>query len=232
MIITVDGPTASGKSSVAQAVAKRLGYYYFNSGLLYRSLAYILLHHYQYNKDQLSNPNAQDFKNALDSKRLVYTFGEDLCLRTIFDMIDITSYLKDKEIDQAASIVSSNEHVREVLIDFQRSIGRQHNVVTDGRDMGSVIFPYADAKFFLTARIKIRAQRWILDQKKRGNIVDLYHAVTQLQERDLRDKARNTAPLVVPKNAIIIDSSDMTQEQVIEKVIFYILKRHPNRDVF
>jgi cytidylate kinase len=221
MIITIDGPTASGKSCVAKKVAQELRMYYFNSGFLYRALAYILLHYYKYDFLQLSMPKSSDLAQLFEKNQFSYLFNDVGDARMLFQDIDITAYLKDCSIDQAASIISANKEVRDYLITMQRYLIQMHDVVTDGRDMGSVIFPYADIKIYLTASLQVRAYRWCYDQAARNNIIEIEFAKLQLQERDTRDQSRAIAPLIIPENAIIIDTSEMSEQAVVAMIVNY-----------
>ena len=140
-----------------------------------------------------------------------------------FNHIDITSYLKDRIIDQLASIVSVNMHVRHAVTAMQHTIAADHNIVTDGRDVGSIVFPQADYKFFVTASMQVRAERWRKDQEEKyGNYFSLQEAITIITDRDERDRTRMIAPLIVPVGAIVIDTSDMTIEQTIERILAYV----------
>jgi CMP/dCMP kinase len=214
MIITIDGPTGSGKSTLARLLAQNLGYYYLNTGLLYRALAYCLLHTKQYTLEQLAHPAVHDIQEIIDPQRLVYRYATQA--QIFFDSVDITPHLKDAYFDKAASIVSEVPAVREALLDFQRNFGQEHNIVAEGRDTGSVVFPFAQFKFYLTATLEVRAQRWRCMQKARGKDMTLEEAVQAVQERDQRDSARTVAPLVVPQGAIVVDNSGMGTQETLE----------------
>ncbi len=218
MIITIDGPTASGKSSVGRMLAKKLGYYYLYSGLLYRALAYLLKHEYGYDEENLTNPGADDIAQVLDSKRFVYCYSDKNPEQVFFDGRDITPELKDRSVDRAASILSTNLAVREYLNELQRAIAKQVDVVVDGRDSGSVVFAHADYKFFLTASEQERAKRWREQQEKLGNSMTLEQAVEFIKERDSRDSHREHAPLRVPQGAHSIDNTGMTLQETLELI--------------
>jgi len=219
MIITIDGPAASGKSTVAKFLAKRLGFYYINSGFLYRAVTYLLINHCLYKENNLRNPDPLDLKTYIDPNRLVYDFDQDYKVLIIFDGQNITPYLKTSFIDKGASIISTNEMVRELLLDIQRVAAQKFNIVAEGRDLGSVVFPEADIKLYLTASLKVRAKRWQKDQLEQGNAFSLEEAMDILKDRDSRDKAREIAPLIIPDDAIVIDNSDMTIEQTLQRVL-------------
>lgn len=224
MIITIDGPSASGKSTVARMLAKKLGYFYLYSGLLYRALAYLLinekvyLNEKEYGADKLENPDIADIYELLQEPRFLYTYNDGI-ERIFFDGQDITPHLKDNFIAQSASRLSTNEQVRKYLDNVQQKIAQFHNTIVDGRDGGSVTFAYADIKFYLTANQKVRAQRWLHDRSRTGNHMSLEQAIEELKERDDRDCKRVASPLCIPDDAIIIDSTNMTPEQVVERMM-------------
>ncbi len=214
MIITIDGPSASGKSTIARLLAEKLKFYYINTGLLYRALAYLLIQHRNYNFKLLSDPKQNDIQAIVDPQRLVYSYNKGPHI--LFDNQDITSYLKDAYIDKGASIISAVPLVREMLLKFQKDIARCNNIIVEGRDTGSVVFPHADYKFYLTAKLPIRAQRWLKMQQKRGNQLTLQEAIESIRKRDLQDSKRAISPLVIPEKAIVIDNSDMSEYETLQ----------------
>lgn len=220
MIITIDGPTASGKSTVAKRLAKRLGFYYLGTGLMFRAIAYLLVNQASSSHDQLRNPQKKDLDLYLDPERFVYTY--DNSGKILFDGQDLTPFLKTSEIDSASSIVSTNQNVRNALLKIQRLCGKKFDLVAEGRDVGSVVFPDADVKFFLTASTELRAQRWQQDQKKKGNEFSLDEAIEIINTRDQRDSSREVAPLVKPKDAFVIDNSEMSLEETLQKMVNFI----------
>jgi len=222
MVITIDGPSASGKSTVAQALAKKLGIYYVNSGLLYRALAYLLIKREGYTEEELAHPRTEDLKRYLELVHFSYHYNESGVVTITFEKQDITPYLKDEEIGQGASIISLNSRVREALHTMQHQIRNQHDVVVEGRDSGSVVFPTAEHKFFLTASLEVRAARWQQMQEKRGKSFSIEQAINTLQERDERDTERAAAPLVIPQDAIVIDSTNLDIDQVVHAMMKHI----------
>jgi cytidylate kinase len=223
MIITIDGPTASGKSSVARALAKLLNYHCLSSGLLYRGLAYILVNKCGYTEQNLYDPRKHDIDKALCALQFVYPEGAE-CGLVLIDGKDVSADLKTSIIDKYASVVATSSLVRHVLDDLQRTIADNRNIVAEGRDMGTVVFPFADIKFFLTASPEIRAQRWQADQHKKNNTVSVQEALRIIQERDTRDSQRSIAPLAIAKDAIVIDNSSMTVPQTVHKMMEYIVE--------
>jgi len=222
MIITIDGPVASGKSTLARMLAKDIGAYYIYSGLLYRALAYLLIEHEAYQKEDLENPKAEDLARYLDADKFVYSFEDDFKERIFFENQDITPFLKTNFIDDASSIISTNGRVREALYGIIREIARHFDIVFDGRDGGSVVFPAADFKFYVTAPVEVRAERWRNDQRKEGFDFSSEQALQKVGERDRRDKERKIAPLVIPDGAIIVDTAGLTPEENLQKMFVYI----------
>ena len=216
MIITIDGPTASGKSTAGRLLAKELNYYYLYTGLLYRALAYLLMNEQGYTLETIAHPDMNVVDQIL--KQLIYRYDASNRERIFFDKKDITPYLKGDRVGQAASIVSTNPEVRDRLNILQRAIADDHDVVIDGRDSGSVVFPKADVKFFLTASEDVRALRWKAQQEKRGENVTLQEAQEFVKSRDHRDTTRKTAPLTIPQGAQVIDNSNMSIGETLAKI--------------
>lgn len=222
MIITIDGPAASGKSTMARMLADDLNIYYINSGLLYRALSYLLLNQGGYTSYTVGNPTESDVKKFLDPQRLTYTYdnidGEQVAFDGVVLRID---QLKTPVIDDAASVVSTHAYVRESVVALERALTSQHSVVIDGRDSGSVVFPDADIKFFLTASLAVRAQRWTRARHDQGKVADFESVRALIAQRDERDKKRTISPLVVPDGAIILDNSALDAAQT-----FSVMREH------
>jgi cytidylate kinase len=212
MIITIDGPVASGKSSVAKAIAKELKIYYLYTGLLYRAVAYLL----RKKNIQKITPETLSFV-----KDITYECGVlNAEPRIFYKDEDVTKNLYDMSISQYTSEISVNKVVRDALIAIQQGIAKRYDIVADGRDCGSVVFPNADYKFYLTADVDARAQRLLLDRRRGAE--DLEKVKVQLQERDKRDKEREVSPLVVPEGAIIIDNSKISLAETIDKFLKHL----------
>ena len=216
MVITIDGPVGSGKSSVAKELAKRLNIYYLNTGLLYRATAYIFI--YKLNKKDFG-PFIQKELDLLD--KISYEYENNTPVVS-FENQDLTSHLSVSELDLPASAVSSNRQVRERLLSIQRKIAEKYDVVAEGRDCGSVVFPNADYKFFLTANLDVRAKRVLFDERRRIENKDIEKVKAELEQRDQRDKTRKVAPLAVPNDAILMDNSDLTFEQTMQEFMKFI----------
>lgn len=220
VIITIDGPTASGKSTVAKRLAEKLGFHFLGTGLMFRGLAYLLIKKSSYDQDALCNPRSEDLSIYLDAERFVYDLANSGDI--FFDKQNITPFLKTSEIDTAASVLSTNGLVRMALLKIQQQCGKQCNLVAEGRDVGSVIFPHAQIKFFLTASPLVRAQRWQVFQAAKGNLFSLEQALEIISVRDERDSSRSLAPLIKAEGAIEIDNSEMNFEETLTKMLSFI----------
>lgn len=226
MIITIDGPVASGKSTIGKLLAQKIGAYYLYTGLLYRALAYLLIQNFGYKLASIGNPDQKEVKLLLDPERFAYRYNKQAGEQIFFDGTDITPLIKNHLIDQAASILSANNQVREQLNRIQRAIADERTIVVDGRDAGSVVFSHAEYKFFLTADEKERAHRWQMHQAARGNTLSFEQALASVQTRDQRDSQRTYAPLIIPQGAQVIDTTGMKVEQVVAKMIATIAMKN------
>ncbi len=226
MIITIDGPTASGKSTAARMIAHRLGWYYLGSGYLYRALAYLLVNKFNYNEETIRTPKLADVCAVTDPKKLHYEYvGEGP--RITYENEDITPYLKNKEMDILASLVAMNPIVREKLLELQRHLGSKYNLVVEGRDIGSVVFPHAEIKFFITAALEERAKRWQEYMARQGLHYSINDAAHTITERDDRDSHRAHSPLMATAGSIIIDNTGLNIEQTVEKMMQAIHEKIP-----
>lgn len=210
-VITIDGPSGAGKGTVSRIVAKKLGWNYLDSGSIYRSLAIALL---QKNADLTDLGEILDAAQAMD---LRYECNDDLAVK--LNGQDITSQLGTETAGNAASKVAAIPQVREILLQKQKDFRRPPGLVADGRDMGTVIFPEADFKVFLTASAGERANRRYKQLKEKGIDVNILNITSEIEERDRRDRERAIAPLVPAEDAFYIDSSSMTIEEVIAQVL-------------
>lgn len=222
MIITIDGPSASGKSTTAYKLAYELKYTYLNTGLLYRAYAYALVNDLNYAPESLASPHIDDVTAVIASRKILYEFTEKTGAELSYDGAVITSLIKKSPYDKWASIVSADPHVRQALLSLQRMIAEKNNVIAEGRDCGTVVFPNAEYKFFMTASLDARTHRWLNDQRMRGAQLTFEEAQALLLERDERDSHRDTAPLRVPDSAHIIDSSNLSCDEVVSLLRKYI----------
>lgn len=224
MIITIDGPVASGKSSVARLLAQKINFYYLYTGLLYRSLAYVAVRDLNYTLESLSAVTSHDMKSIFSPHVYEYRYTVSHGAEIWYKGENLTSYLKLAEVDRMASIISAQLHVRECVLLLQRYIGAQHNIIADGRDCGTVVFPYAEYKFFLTASLEMRAKRWQSDQAKQGKVFSFEEALEKVAERDKRDSERQHSPLIPAHDAIIVDNSHFSLQETCDVLFEYINK--------
>ncbi len=213
MILTIDGPAGTGKSSVAQTVAGRLGYEFLDTGAMYRAVGLEAVR------------RGADLN---DARELAFIAGHcriefDWSTRppgVLLNDEPVGHLLRGAAPTAAASKVAVVPAIREMLVEQQRRIGRTHgNIVTEGRDQGSVVFPDAGAKFYLDATPKERARRRVEQLRSRGETVDPSEILRQIEERDTRDKSRSTGPLVTPAGAIVIDTTSLSLDQVVEMIL-------------
>jgi len=220
MVITIDGPVASGKSTMARLLAQQLGFYYINSGLLFRAIAYLLVSRYNYTVATIEQASGQEIIKLLASHEIVYNYHDNA--QIVLDDVDITALLKSAAIDRAASLVSVHELVREKVLCMQHKIAHEHKCVVEGRDAGTAVFPAAEFHIFLTAPLEVRAARWQKDQAGKGVIVTLDQAVAEIAERDERDSERSCAPLRIPEGAVIIDAGTRTIPEILSELVFLV----------
>jgi cytidylate kinase len=222
MIITIDGPSASGKSTAAYKLACDLNYMYLNTGLLYRACAYALVNDFNYSPELLIQPRSEDVDAVIAAKKINYDFASTTGAVLFYDGVMITQILKKSPYDKWASVVSADSYVRGALLSLQRMIAKTNNVIAEGRDCGTVVFPNAQHKFFMTASLDARANRWLNDQRIRGTHLTFEEAQALLLERDERDTNRDAAPLRVPESAYVIDSSKLSCQEVVNLLKEYI----------
>lgn len=214
--ITLDGPSGSGKTTIAKSVAKKMGYLYVDTGAMYRGVAY-----YMFDKGIAVDDDAK-VEAVLDKISLDINVvdGEQ---RVILNGKDITGSIRTPEISMGASTVSKNRQVRLKLVAMQRELANNHNAIFDGRDMGSYVLPEADYKFYITADVDVRAKRRYLELKQKQDIT-LEQVKVDMIARDEQDSSRAFAPLVIPQGAFVIDTTNMTIEEV-ENLILSRVKK-------
>lgn len=216
VVITIDGPAGSGKSSVAKKLVEKLNYYYLSTGLIYRAMAYIWSVELKKDVNQKLEKKDLDFINDV-----VYKFKKGSSYIFYLDK-DITPFLNTSDISVKTSIFSCNELLIEHVYEFQRNLLRQHNLVVEGRDAGSVVFPNANYKFFLTADLEVRAKR-IFNDKSRINKKQSFEDVKNaLIARDLQDEVRAFSSEIIPKQSVVIDNSFMSLSDELDFIINHI----------
>jgi cytidylate kinase len=207
-VIAIDGPTASGKGTVASLVAEKLGFHYLDSGALYRLLALA-------SENQGIDVNNRPELGLLVPKLLISFKNNQICL----DGVDVTEAIRTENIGLRASILAAHPEVRSALVGLQRSFRQFPGLVADGRDMASVIFPDAVLKVFLTASAAARAERRYKQLIAKGISAKLPDLLQDLQERDARDSSRGTAPLLVADGAKVLETSDLSIDQAVKTVL-------------
>ncbi len=212
LIIAIDGPVGSGKSTVARRVATLLGYIYIDTGAMYRSLALKAL------RSGVSI-DAADKLAVLAGETRIDLRAQDGTQQVLLDGEDVTAAIRTPEVALAASKVAVVPDVRHVLVAEQRRAGQSGGVVMEGRDIGSVVFPDAKLKVFLTASPEIRAERRWREHQQKGDAVDLVRTLEEIHERDQRDSQRATSPLVRASDSVVIDSTAMDAEDVARLVV-------------
>ncbi len=201
-IITIDGPSASGKGSLTRSIAAEFNFNILDSGLLYRAYAYF------YKKEVNLNNIGKKISG------LSFSFNSDDV--QIFDNAEeITSLLRSENTAKVASALSSKKETRTNLLDIQRSFYNGKGLVADGRDMGTVVFPNARLKIFLTASSEVRAKRRHIELQNRGQEVNMRDLIVDIEERDLRDRTRTLSPLIPAEDSVVIDSSSMSLDEVL-----------------
>lgn len=210
--IAIDGPAGAGKSTIAKMVAKKLGYIYVDTGAMYRAMALYIMRQGIDSKD--SARISSECKNADIS--IKYEDGNQV---VVLNGENVNGFIRAEEVGNMASSTSVNPDVREKLVDLQRVLAAKENVVMDGRDIGTVVLPNANVKIYLTASSRVRAQRRFLELQEKGVQADLDVIEKEIIERDHRDMTRDISPLKQADDAVLIDSSDMTIDEVVEKMI-------------
>lgn len=215
-IIAIDGPAGAGKSTIAKTLARRLGYLFINTGAMYRAVAWKAL------QEGLALGDAERI-GALAAHAVIELRGTVDAMRVWIDGRDITEEIATPRISQAASVISAIPAVRRALVARQQEMGRAGGVVMEGRDIGTKVFPNAEIKIYLDATPLARAERRFAEDCQRGVAVASREQMqAEIEERDQRDKTREDSPLVQARDAIHIDSSDLTVDQVVERILAII----------
>lgn len=216
--IAIDGPGGAGKSTISKAIAKRLGIVYVDTGALYRTVGY-------YARE--CGVSVEDAKKSENMKPLLPDITVDIkyyngTQHVLLNGVNLGDKIRQPEISMYASAVSSVPEVRAFLLDTQRNIAKNNNVIMDGRDIGTVILPDADVKIFLTASNEARAMRRYLELKEKGIEADYNTVLSELIVRDTQDSSRDVAPCVAASDAIKFDNSDCTFEESVERIVSII----------
>ena len=210
--IAIDGPAGAGKSTIAKRLSKELGYHYVDTGAIYRTVAYFL---------DLWGVSPKDIDNVnryIDELTIGIEYDEDGLQHMIMNGMDVTGEIRTQDISQKASLVSAHACVREMLLDMQRDVAKQHNVIMDGRDIGTVVLPKADVKIFLTADPEVRAKRRYDELIAKGQKANLETILKEIKQRDYQDTHREVAPLKMARDSVKVDTSDMGIDQVVAEI--------------
>ena len=207
--IAIDGPAGAGKSTIARALAKELGYYYVDTGAIYRTVAYFL------DLLGISPKDVDGVERYLDELTVEIEYDEEGKQHMIMNGMDVSDDIRTPDISQKASLVSAHGIVRDMLLDMQRDVAKKHNVIMDGRDIGTVVLPKATVKIFLTASPEVRAQRRLDEMLAKGQTGNFQQVLADIQQRDYQDSHRPIAPLKQAKDAVLLDTSELDIQGVI-----------------
>ncbi len=210
--VAIDGPAGSGKSTISQKISEKLDLIHIDTGAMYRAITYIALK----KGIDLDDENAYNFVGQVD---IDYRDG-----KIYADDEDVTEKIRSIEVTQNVSKVSSYPTVRKHLVSLQKRAAFNKNVIMDGRDIGTVVLPNANLKIFLTAHIEERAKRRMRELQQKGQNIDLLTMIKDIEERDFKDSTRKESPLIIPKDAVIIDTTNYTIEDTVDVIIKLIMK--------
>lgn len=218
LIVAIDGPAGAGKSTVAKRLAKELGYTYMDTGAMYRAFAW------KVGQGGIDLADEAKLRAAL-GRTNVELLEEDGRPKILLDGRDVTAEIRTPELSQSASKISALAPVRERMVELQRAIGARGGVVAEGRDIGTVVFPEAEVKIFLTAGPEERARRRFAELGGQGPELTLERTLDEMQQRDRRDQERAVAPLRQAEDAVAVDSTGSTVDQVVERIMEEIKKK-------
>ena len=219
--IAIDGPAGAGKSTIAKRLAKELGYQYVDTGAIYRTVAYFL------DLLGISPKDVDGVERYIDELTIEIQYDEDGFQHMIMNGMDVSEDIRTPEISMKASDVSAHAVVREMLLDMQRDVAKQYNVIMDGRDIGTVVLPKADVKIFLTASAEVRAQRRTDELLAKGQKADYPQILKEIQQRDYQDTHRPIAPLKMAKDSVKVDTSELDIEGVVTTIREIVRKKIP-----
>lgn len=217
--VAIDGPAGAGKSTIARRLAQELGYRYVDTGAIYRTVAYFM------DLWGVSPKDVDAVNRYVDELTVKIQYADDGVQHMLMNGMDVTDDIRTPEISQKASLISAHACVREMLLDMQREIAEQYNVIMDGRDIGTVVLPKATVKIFLTASAEIRAKRRCDELNAKGQKVDYGKILKEIQQRDYQDTHREIAPLKLARDSIKVDTSDLGIDEVVAKIKEIILQK-------
>ena len=208
--IAIDGPAGAGKSTIARALAKELGFYYVDTGAIYRTVAYFL------DLWGVSPKDVDAVERYIDELTIRIEYDDEGVQHMIMNGMDVSKDIRTQDISQKASLVSAHKVVRDVLLDMQREVARNNNVIMDGRDIGTVVLPKADVKIFLTASSQVRAKRRCDELLAKGQKAEFETVLKEIEQRDYQDSHREIAPLKQAMDAVLLDTSELDIPGVID----------------
>ena len=217
LVIAIDGPAGAGKSTIAKELAKRLDVPYFSTGALYRALAVKCL-------NLKVDANSQQVAQMIANSTKIEVKYQGQKQNVFLDGVDVTNQIYRDEVSEVASQISVHPVIRQKLVDIQRNLAEKQSIIMDGRDIGSVVLPNADFKFYLDADVKTRAERRFQELVQKGQNVKFDVVLEEMIERDRRDKGRENSPLVVCEDAVVVDCTNLDINQVVDKFIEIIEK--------
>ncbi len=210
--VAIDGPAGAGKSTIAKAVAKKLNLIYVDTGMMYRALALYVL------RQKIDLQDREKIAEACEKADVTIRYEDDVQV-VILNGENVSPRLRTEEVGTAASVISPIPEVRRKLVDLQRRLAAESNCIMDGRDIGTCVLPDAQIKIYLTASSEVRAKRRYDELAAKGEACDLNKIREDIEERDYRDMHRETSPLKQAEDAVAVDTSDMTKEEVVERII-------------
>lgn len=211
--IAIDGPAGAGKSTMAKRVAKDMGYVYVDTGAIYRTIGYYV------NMCGIGPKDVDGVTRLIDDVNIEIAYGEDGQQKMLLNGKDVTGELRTPLMSDYASKISAMKVVRDFLLDVQRNMAKKHNVIMDGRDIGTVVLPQADVKIFLTASAEVRADRRLKELLERGDKTVTFESILQdMKERDHRDMNRPVAPLKQAEDAVLLDTSALSVEESVSAI--------------
>ena len=217
--IAIDGPAGAGKSTIARKLAKELGYYYVDTGAIYRTVAYF------FDLWGVAPKDIDGITRYIDELNVGIEYDEAGLQHMIMNGMDVTADIRTQEIGQKASLVAAHAIVRDMLLDMQRDVAKKYDVVMDGRDIGSVVLPKATVKIFLTASAEVRAKRRCDELLAKGQKAKYEQVLKEIQQRDYQDSHREIAPLKQARDAIKLDTSDLDIDGVIAAIRQIVLEK-------
>ena len=210
--VAIDGPAGAGKSTIARQLASQLGFRYVDTGAIYRTVAYFM------DLWGVSPKDADGVNRYIDELTVGIEYDEDGLQHMIMNGMDVTGDIRTQDISQKASLISAHACVREMLLDMQRDLAKQYNVIMDGRDIGTVVLPKATVKIFLTASAEVRAKRRCQELLAKGQKARYETVLKEIQQRDYQDTHREIAPLKMARDSIKVDTSEMTVDEVVAAI--------------